>query len=84
MGAARKAGHQGPHLIESLLSRRKWRWELVRRALPQLAPERLRDDLKYEDRPGRRVDEILPTCARASRPWLSTGARRATGGSRLP
>ena len=27
---ARKAGHEGPHLIQSLLSRRKWRWELVR------------------------------------------------------
>ena len=27
---ARKAGHEGPHLIQSLLSRRKWRWETLR------------------------------------------------------
>src|SRR5207248_3238720 len=54
---ARKAGHEGPHLIQSLLSRRKWRWEPVRAALPQLARKVLRDDPEDEIGPGLAVDE---------------------------
>ena len=54
---ARKAGHEGPHLIQSLLSRRKWRWELVRAALPQLAQQVLRDDPHDEIGPGLALDE---------------------------
>ena len=54
---ARKAGHEGPHLIQSLLSRRKWRWEPVRAALPQLARQVLRDDSLDEIGPGLALDE---------------------------
>jgi hypothetical protein len=54
---ARKAGHEGPHLIQSLLSRRKWRWEPVRAALPQLARQVLRDDPDDEIGPGLALDE---------------------------
>ena len=54
---ARKAGHEGPHLIQSLLSRRKWRWELVRAALPQLAQQVMRDDPHDEIGPGLALDE---------------------------
>ena len=54
---ARKAGHEGPHLIQSLLSRRKWRWEPVRAALPQLARQVLRDDPHDEIGPGLALDE---------------------------
>ena len=41
---ARKAGHQGPHLIQSLLGRRKWRWEPVRAALARLVQQVLPDE----------------------------------------
>jgi DDE superfamily endonuclease len=54
---ARKAGHEGPHLIQSLLSRRKWRWEPVREALPQLACQVLRDGPGDEIGPGLALDE---------------------------
>jgi hypothetical protein len=54
---ARKAGHEGPHLIQSLLSRRKWRWEPVRAALPQLAQQVLPDDPHDEIGPGLALDE---------------------------
>jgi hypothetical protein len=54
---ARKAGHEGPHLIQSLLSRRKWRWEPVRVALPRLAERVLRDDPDDEIGPGLALDE---------------------------
>jgi hypothetical protein len=53
---ARKARHEGPHLIQSLLSRRKWRWELVRAELPRLAQQVLRDD--PDDGIGPTLDEI--------------------------
>ena len=54
---ARKAGHEGPHLIQSLLSRRKWRWEPVREALPRLARQVLRDDPDDLIGPGLALDE---------------------------
>src|SRR6516225_4219487 len=41
---ARKAGHEGPHLVQSLLGRRRWRWEPIRAALPQLAQQVMPDD----------------------------------------
>jgi len=52
-----KAGHVGPHRIQALLSRRKWRWEAVRAALPQFAQEVLRDDPGDEIGPGLAFDE---------------------------
>jgi len=52
-----KAGHEGPHRIQGLLSRRKWRWEAVRAALPRLAQEVLRDDPGDEIGPGLAFDE---------------------------
>jgi hypothetical protein len=54
---AGKAGHGGPHLIQSLPSRRKWRWEPVRAALPQLAQLVLRDDPDDETGPGPALGE---------------------------
>jgi len=54
---ARKAGHEGPHLVQSLLGRRKWRWEPVRAALPQLAQQVLPDDPHDEIGPGLALDE---------------------------
>jgi hypothetical protein len=54
---ARKAGHEGPNLIQSLLSRRKWRWEPVREALPRLARQVPRDDPDDEIGPGLALDE---------------------------
>ena len=54
---ARKAGHEGPHLVQSLLGRRKWRWEPVRAALPQLAQQVLLDDPHDEIGPGLALDE---------------------------
>jgi len=52
-----KAGHEGPHRIQGLLSRRKWRWEAVRAALSRLAQEVLRDDPGDEIGPGLAFDE---------------------------
>ena len=54
---ARKAGHEGPHLVQSLLGRRKWRWEPVRAALPQLAQQVLLDDPHDEIGPELALDE---------------------------
>jgi hypothetical protein len=54
---AGKAGHGGPRLIQSLPSRRKWRWEPVRAALPRLAQPVLRDDPDDEAGPGLALGE---------------------------
>jgi DDE superfamily endonuclease len=54
---AEKAGHEGPHRIQALLSRHKWRWEAVRAALPHLAQQVLRDDPGDEIGPGLAFDE---------------------------
>lgn len=51
------AGHEGPHRMQALLSRRKWRWEEVRGLLPGLAQEVLRDDPDDEIGPGLAFDE---------------------------
>ncbi len=52
-----RAGHEGPHRIQGLLSRRKWRWEAVRAVLPCLAQDVLRDDPGDEIGPGLAFDE---------------------------
>ena len=41
---AQKAGHQGPHRLQALLSRHQWSWEQLRDLLPGLAQDVLRDD----------------------------------------
>ena len=54
---AQKAGHEGPHRMQALLSRHKWRWEELRELLPGLAQEVLRDDPGDETGPGLAFDE---------------------------
>jgi hypothetical protein len=51
------AGHEGPHRLQALLSRRKWSWEEARDLLPGLAQEVLRDDPDDEIGPGLAFDE---------------------------
>jgi SRSO17 transposase len=51
------AGHEGPHRMQALLSRRKWRREELRGLLPGLAQEVLRDDPDDEIGPGLAFDE---------------------------
>lgn len=54
---AMMAGHEGPHRLQSLLSRYKWRWEELRGLLPGLAQEVLRDDPGDLIGPGLAFDE---------------------------
>ena len=39
---ALRAGHEGPHRLQALLSRYKWSWEELRDRLPGLAQDVLR------------------------------------------
>ena len=64
---AKKAGHEGPHLIQALLSRRKWRWEPVRAALPSLRGRCCAMTPMTRSAPGWRSTKPL-TCGKASRP----------------
>jgi SRSO17 transposase len=54
---ALEAGHQGPHQMQALLSRYKWRWEELRGLLPGLAQRVLRDDPDDLIGPGLAFDE---------------------------
>jgi SRSO17 transposase len=54
---AEKAGHQGPHRMQALLSRWKWRWEKAREELPGLAAECLPEDPDDPIGPGLAIDE---------------------------
>jgi SRSO17 transposase len=54
---ALKAGHEGPHRMQALLSRHKWRWEELRDLLPGLAQGVLRDDPDDLIGPGLAFDE---------------------------
>jgi SRSO17 transposase len=54
---AQKAGHQGPHRLQALLSRHKWSWEQLRDLLPGLAQDVLRDDPADLIGPGLAFDE---------------------------
>jgi len=54
---ALKAGHEGPHRMQALLSRYKWRWEELRDLLPGLAQGVLRDDPDDLIGPGLAFDE---------------------------
>jgi len=54
---AQKAGHEGPHRMQALLSRYKWSWEQLRELLPGLAQEVLRDDPDDLTGPGLAFDE---------------------------
>ena len=54
---ALRAGHEGPHRMQALLSRHKWSWEELRGLLPGLAQEVLRDDPDDLIGPGLAFDE---------------------------
>ena len=54
---ALSAGHEGPHRMQALLSRYKWRWEELRDLLPGLAQQVLRDDPDDLIGPGLAFDE---------------------------
>ena len=54
---ALRAGHEGPHRMQALLSRHKWSWEELRDLLPGLAQEVLRDDPDDLIGPGLAFDE---------------------------
>ena len=54
---AQKAGHEGPHRMQALLSRYKWSWEQLRELLPGLAQQVLRDDPGDLTGPGLAFDE---------------------------
>ncbi len=54
---ALKAGHGGPHRMQALLGRYKWRWEELRDLLPGLAQGVLRDDPDDLIGPGLAFDE---------------------------
>jgi hypothetical protein len=41
---ARKAGHEGPHWMQTLIGRLTWSWEELRGLLPGLAQEVLRHE----------------------------------------
>jgi SRSO17 transposase len=54
---ALRAGHEGPHRMQALLSRYKWSWEELRDLLPGLAQDVLRDDPGDLIGPGLAFDE---------------------------
>ena len=54
---ALRAGHEGPHRMQALLSRYKWSWEELRGLLPGLAQEVLRHDPDDLAGPGLAFDE---------------------------
>jgi SRSO17 transposase len=54
---AEKAGHAGPHRMQALLSRWKWRWEKAWEELPGLAAECLPEDPDDPIGPGLAIDE---------------------------
>ncbi len=54
---ALRAGHEGPHRLQALLSRHKWSWEELRGLLPGLAQDVLRDDPDDLTGPGLAFDE---------------------------
>lgn len=54
---AQRAGHEGPHRMQALLSRRTWSWEEVRGVLPGLAQDVLPDDPDDLIGPGLAFDE---------------------------
>jgi len=54
---ALRAGHEGPHRMQALLSRYKWSWEELRDLLPGLAQDVLRDDPADLTGPGLAFDE---------------------------
>ena len=54
---ALRAGHEGPHRMQALLSRSKWSWEELRDLLPGLAQDVLRDDPADLIGPGLAFDE---------------------------
>jgi SRSO17 transposase len=54
---AEKAGHEGPHRMQALLTRYKWSWEALREQLPALAAACLPDDPDDEIGPGLAIDE---------------------------
>ena len=54
---AQKAGHEGPHRMQALLSRHRWSWEELRGLLPGLAQDVLPDDPDDLIGPGLAFDE---------------------------
>ncbi len=54
---ALRAGHEGPHRMQALLSRYKWSWEELRGLLPELAQEVLRHGPDDPTGPGLAFDE---------------------------
>ena len=54
---ALKAGHEGPHRMQALLSRHRWSWEELRGLLPGLAQDVLPDDPDDLTGPGLAFDE---------------------------
>ena len=54
---ALRAGHEGPHRMQALLSRHKWSWEELRDLLPGLAQDVLPDDPDDLIGPGLAFDE---------------------------
>ena len=54
---AKKAGHEGPHRMQALLSRHRWSWKELRGLLPALAQEVLGDDPDDPIGPGLAIDE---------------------------
>ena len=54
---ALRAGHEGPHRMQALLSRYQWPWEELRGLLPGLAQQVLRDDPDDLIGPGLAFDE---------------------------
>jgi hypothetical protein len=54
---AEKAGHEGPHRMQALLRRYKWRWDELREQLPGLAAACLPDDPDDLIGPGLAIDE---------------------------
>ena len=73
---ARKAGHEGPHLIQSLLSRRKWRGRRSGRRCRSSRRRSCAMTRTTRSAPGWRSTRPL-TCGRGSRPRAS---RRSTPG----
>ena len=54
---ALRAGHEGPHRLQALLSRHQWSWEELRGLLPGLAQDVLPDDPDDLIGPGLAFDE---------------------------
>jgi len=52
-----RAGHEGPHRMQALLSRYQWSWQELRGLLPGLAQQVLRDDPDDLIGPGLAFDE---------------------------